>query len=158
MSKSTRGPVLAILAAILVVGGYAFYRSPQGQEIFTRPDREESPLEFLERLPDIEPIETKPQPLRNRQDAVPDRQSQRAAEPAAPYRNRVPNSEVASTVMQILAARGLASGVSVSASDTRVEVSGTVKSRADREQILDILEKAREARRIDAAALVVEEQ
>lgn len=156
MSKWTRRPVLAILAAILVVGGYAFYRSPQGQEIFTRPDREESPLEFLERLPEIEPMEPKPQ--RNRQDAAPERQSQDVAEPAAPYRNRVPNSEVASTVMQILAARGLASGVSVSASDTRVEVSGTVKSRADREQILDILEKAREARRIDAAALVVEER
>lgn len=150
-------PILAILAVILLVGGYAFYRSPQGQEIFTRPDRDENPLEFLENLPEIEPIEPRPESQRPRRGPTAGQQPQDDAEPAAPYRNRVPNPEVASTVMQILAARGLASGVSISVSDTHVEVSGTVPSRTARKQILDVLEKAREARQIDAAALVVQE-
>ena len=58
-------------------------------------------------------------------------------------------------LLQILAAKKLADGISLMVTDNSVVVAGTVDSDQKRKQILEIIEKGRETRRIDAINLVV---
>ena len=69
--------------------------------------------------------------------------------------NQVPNRQVASVLLQILAARSLASGVSLSVSDEQIEVIGETASAENRATILEVIEKGRENRKIVAELLVV---
>jgi len=75
--------------------------------------------------------------------------------PEAPPANQTPNEVVRRVLLQILRARNLADGITLGANDKTVLVSGTVDTEEERRQILEILEKAREARSIDASELVV---
>lgn len=82
--------------------------------------------------------------------------------PAAPARknppapqNQIDNGTVARVLLQILAAKKLDGGISLSVSDAYVSVSGTTDSEESRKKILEIIEKGREARKIDARGLIV---
>jgi hypothetical protein len=77
-----------------------------------------------------------------------------ATEP--PAQNSVANDVVTRVVLQILYSRKLVSGVAISTSDTAIIVEGIVDSEEKRQQILAIVDKAREARRVDSRNLIVE--
>jgi hypothetical protein len=82
-----------------------------------------------------------------------------AADPAAEVppagRNQVDNRTVERVLLQILAAKNLAAGVTIGVTDEFVRVAGTVGSEESRRQNLDIIERGREARQIDAKDLMV---
>jgi len=85
-------------------------------------------------------------------------ESQAAERPAtdAPARNSATNDVVTRVVLQVLASRKLVYGVAISTSDTAIIVVGIVDSEEKRQQILAIVNKAREARRVDSRQLIVE--
>jgi hypothetical protein len=98
-----------------------------------------------------------PVPAQEPKQAVPAAESA-AKEPPAPEPppNSTPNNVVSRVVLQILAAKNLAYGIALTTTDTSIVVEGTVASNEKREQILAVLDKAREARRVDAKLLLVE--
>jgi hypothetical protein len=77
-----------------------------------------------------------------------------ATEPLA--QNSAANDVVTRVVLQVLAGKKLVSGVAISTSDTEIIVVGIVDSEEKRQQILAIVEKARQARRVDSKNLLVE--
>ena len=72
--------------------------------------------------------------------------------------NRVDNGTVERVLLQILASKNLAAGVTLGVTDEYVQVAGTVGSEESRRQILDIIEGGRGARKIDAKDLIVRRQ
>ena len=79
------------------------------------------------------------------------------SEPDPEYHNQVPNEQLRKVLMQIFAAKKLAEGVSLSVTDDEVSLAGEVASAEERKQILDIVDKGREARRIDGQYLKVKD-
>jgi hypothetical protein len=65
------------------------------------------------------------------------------------------NRQLGSTILGILAARKLASGISLTVTDEVVAVVGKVDQEEQKRGILDVLEKARGARRLDSSGLTV---
>ncbi len=65
------------------------------------------------------------------------------------------NKELASTLLGILRARRLASGISLRVSDEVLGVVGRVDGEKTRQDILDVLEKGRGPRRLDSSLLTV---
>ncbi len=160
-----------ILAAILVVvcwGAYELYQDPRVQEIF----REPAPQSLSNPPPPVEipHLPEKPEPEKkpaevwagtvgttnetkpNRTDLPPAEEEQKEP-PAA--KNQVANDVVSRVLLQVLAARKLVYSVSIGVTDKVVTVTGVVDSEEKRDQILDIINKARETRRVDATNLVV---
>jgi hypothetical protein len=78
--------------------------------------------------------------------------------PGAGNLNQVPNAELGRTLMQILKARKLAAGISISVSNEVITVFGEVQSEEEKTALLEILDKAREARRVDSSQLKVNPQ
>jgi hypothetical protein len=74
----------------------------------------------------------------------------------APGSNSAANDVVTRVILQVLATRKLVSGVAISTSDTVLIVNGIVDSEEKRQQILAIVEKARQARQVDSQNLIVE--
>jgi hypothetical protein len=156
--------VWAIVAVLILgVAGYYVYNLPEVNVLFQSEKGPEKPLDFLENLPEPkipEPPPRKPRkaPKPNPEPAVAASASQEtppeASEPVG--QNQVPNGVVARTLMQILAAKKLASGLSLSVTDTEIAIHGTVDSREKRREILDVIEKGREYRKINTDDLTVE--
>jgi hypothetical protein len=65
--------------------------------------------------------------------------------------NVVPNRDVARVLMQILAAKKLADGISISVSDEAVMIHGEVSSSAKLDEIVAVVEKGRESRKIESS-------
>ena len=166
--------ILAILA-ILICGAYRLSQDPRVHDLLHAP--EPGPISTL--LPSLEkpPVEAKSKPPKKTRNAppsvvrtTPDRKDDPAA--TSPHvesaveetresssgRNQIDNSTVGRVLLQILTAKGLAEGITLGISDESVMVAGTVDSKEKRKQILDIIDQAREARRIEAKDLVVHQE
>ena len=146
------------LGAAILVAAYAVYQRPEIQELFTEPAAGNDPLAFLENLPEITPepqpkAERRPSAARSRALST----SAEDTEESEEYRNQIPNQQLARVLMQILGAKKLAAGVSLSVTDEKVSVVGEVDSEEQRRQILDIVDRGREARRVDGHLLKVKE-
>ena len=156
-----------VVLSLLLVGGYTAYQHPKVKELFKPSKKQDNPLGFLEDLPELTP---KPAPVRRSQrqprsvQQVPleqtnlEEQGQSEGETeAVEYQNQVPNEELRRVLMQILAAKKLASGVSLVVTDRRIEVLGRVQDAESRRTILETVDKGREARVLDGSKLVVSE-
>jgi hypothetical protein len=159
--------ILAILV-FLAWGAYRLYQEPRVQELFHEPE----PKSISNPIPpaETEPVRQKPATVRKARGiraeivgAVPAPKRLRAAAPSAEEQteepsaaqNRVANDVVSRVLLQILTAKKVADGISLVVTDNSVVVAGTVASDEKRKQILEIIEKGRETRRIDAINLVV---
>ena len=152
---------LVSIGVLAALGAGVFYlaQDPRISALFTgSAEQEEDPLEFLEDLPEVDPdsIPERPQRRSRRYSAAPppeyyEDQAQSASGGAT---NQVSNQETARVLGQVLRARGY-DGVSLDVTDTRIRVSGTVPSQGAREDVLSIIEKGRENRRVDASALQI---
>lgn len=152
------------MTGLLVVGaaGFYVYHLPEVNVLFQSETRPARPLDFLENLPEPEVRKPTPRPRAERRSA-PQPQSPPSA-PEAPSvdniqpagENQVPNGEVGRILMQILAAKKLASGLSMSVTDTEIALHGTVESRDTLKRILEVVEKGREYRAINLDNLTVE--
>lgn len=156
--------VVLFLSGLLALG-YLAYRSPRVRELF-----ESAP-------PRPKPAAVSPAP--SQPSAAPARTVPPAAQPAPPKKSpekpsatrgnpapsvppphqpppqpTVSNAEVSSVLMGIFRARQIY-GVSLAVSDTEIEVAGEVVSEAQRRQVLETIEKAREYRRVIAKDLKV---
>jgi len=155
---------LILLAAILT-GTYYVYQRPEIRGLFKESKPKEDPLAFLEDLPKITPkpipdssrTRKTPRNLETGTSSEPEVETEvvEEAEPVPEYRNQVPNEQLQKVFMQILAAKKLTDGISLSVNDDHISVAGNVASSAQRNQILDVIDKGREARRIDAQHLKV---
>lgn len=145
------------LAALIA----AAWQEPRIRALFTSAPARKDPLAFLRnvRVPDPPPAREKPAPGARRQTHPPDVPPPPAGnpgpEPAPVVANQVPNPEVARVLMQILRARKLASGISLSVSDTEIAVHGSVASQEQLDQIVAIIEKGRETRRLDLSRVQI---
>ncbi len=74
---------------------------------------------------------------------------------ARPHPNQTPNETVSRVLFQILAAKGLARGISLEVSDGSIAIYGEVASEDMRQQIVGVIEKGREGRRLDVSGLGV---
>lgn len=151
-----------LLFLMLFLGGTAYilyHSSPKLRSLFVPRQEVENPLAFLEELPPLSPQarneNTPPSPQVRTPETI-QLPPPAPAEPDRPSRvNTVPNEEVARVLMQILQAKGLASGLTLAVSDEEIQVGGQVDSPEARESILRILEQGREARRLEATRLHV---
>lgn len=150
--------------ALIVAGAVLFrwsgcWEDPRVRSLFgsDRSDRTERPLRFLEDLP--APVQPPEQPI-GRQRSAPSRETRpspvRQRPETAPGTNQVPNAVVARTLLQILRAKGLASGISLAVTDGEVQVYGTVPSEERLREILAVLEQGRETRRINTDGVTIE--
>lgn len=151
--------VISVLLLLVAGAAYWAYQDPKVRSLFsTSSEKPEDPLDFLEDLPEIQPTQ-EPLPsdratTRRQAPEPPAQQESQAAQPVAPQ-NQVPNDEVARVLVQILTAKGLASGVNLAVTDEAVVLTGEVASQDRRQAIIDTVEKGREAREIDASGLTV---
>jgi hypothetical protein len=164
---------IIVLVLLLLLAGYGIYylaSSPQVQELFSsRP----VPPELLEPKTDQSPSIQREEPLDSRSDngaaekpPRPDRPAQKqvptpreAQEPSGREPSDAPelsNDETGRVLLQILAARKLATGITLAVSDDSITVVGSVPSAEARSQILDVLNKGRGARRLLSDQLIIE--
>jgi len=160
---------LLVKLILIVVGlgaGYHVFQRSEIQELFKESTRDGDPLAFLEDLPEIKPKPRSERPAVRRKPRASLAQAEAAPGPdvaveieqsdtAPEYLNQVPNDQLRTVLMQILAAKKLAQGVSLSVSDSVISVTGEVDSAEKRQQILDIVDRGREARRLDRQFLAV---
>jgi hypothetical protein len=155
----------ASLGAALLIGSYYLYQRPEIRVLFATPKEEGDPLAFLNDLPEIKPNSSPKQPnprYRPRKlEPVPESETPPAEQEAEPleeeFINQVPNDQLRRVFLQILAAKKLAHGVSLSVTDDQVLLMGVVDTAEKRQQILDIIDRGREARRIDGQRLMVKD-
>ncbi len=160
--------IVALLIAI-TWGAYHVYRDPRVQDLFRQPEPKTIAVPPPEPV-QAAPVPDIPTPPRKPSDiqagivgATPaSRQTRAAARPpeeetkeAPVAQNKVANDVVTRVLLQVLAAKNLVYGVSIRVTDKSITVDGVVNSEEKRKQILDIIEKGRETRRIDASHLVV---
>lgn len=150
---------LILLVALLLAGGYYLYEQPRVKQLFSESKKVKDPLAFLEELPKLSPQKPKPAEKKTPRPATlpaPDvPREPEEAEPVPEVENQVPNDQVARTLLQILAAKGLAGGISLSVSDERVEIYGEVPSEEAKAALLRIVDAGRESRKISTDHLVV---
>lgn len=133
---------------LLLLAGIVYFvaQQPEIRVLFQNSRHEGDPLQFLNHLPEIKPKKVTVKRAPRSSQAV------RTAPPVSqvpapdPTVNQVQNGEVARVLMQILAAKKLNDGVTLAVSDLEVEVLGEVSSEETLLQILEILDKGREAR------------
>ncbi|MGW8178728.1 MAG: hypothetical protein ACWGQW_08195, partial [bacterium] len=130
-----------LLLAAIVTGAYYVYQRPEIRGILEDSEPKENPLAFLEDLPEVNP---QPIPDRSRSRRMPrnlesKRPSESAVEteveepePVPEYQNQVPTEQLRKVFMQILAAKKLTDGISLSVSDKLVSIAGTVASSEQR--------------------------
>lgn len=149
------------LAALIILswGAYRLQQEPRVRSLFGSSQKEDSgasfPLEnklvVVRRGP---PAGESPGEVKAASGAAATQAPPAANAPAALH-NRVDNATVELVLLQILAAKKLGDGIALSVTDGFVRVAGTAGSEDDRRRILDIIEKGRESRQIDASALRV---
>lgn len=149
------------LAAILLWAAYALWRDPRLQDLLRAP----APAE--RRAAAAGSAATSKKPVAKRAaDEAPEPEGPGSPAPAAQGKdiadeyerlpaNTTPNEQLSRVLLQILAARKLTQGISISVSDRILGVGGTVDSEQKKKDILEVLEKARESRIIDASDLLV---
>ena len=165
--------IVIVLGALALVGWGALrlYQHPRVQDLFYGTGSAPAPKSVWKIKTQDRPgavgvqnmAKPTPAAVRRGQTAAPPkeeetRESQAAELPAtaAPAQNSAANDVVTRVVLQVLATRKLVSGVAISTSDTAIIVVGIVDSEEKRQQILAIVEKARQARRVDSQNLIVE--
>jgi hypothetical protein len=153
--------LVTVLVIVLFVGGYYAYQTPKIKALFVSSEKAEDPLDFLDDLPEVNP---RPAPDKNPKkerkyyagDYEPDfSDPETETEEVEPIQNQTSNQETSRILMQILKAKGLANGISIAAGDDKIMVFGTVKSERVRQEILDVIDKGRGARQIEAGELRV---
>ncbi len=165
-------PLLIAAAGLTLLawGAFRLYQDPRVQQLFReprpRPASGSVPAAGKSSVPPEVRISPKrraknsPRPATASSPASPPGEEMAANHAAEPEVvpaavNTVDNNVVTRVILQILAARDLAYGIALSTSDQVIVVEGVVDSMEKRNQILAVLEKAREARRIDAERLTV---
>ena len=142
------------LVGLLAAAIYFLSQEPKVRSLFESAPARENPLDFLENLPEPKvppPVVERKKPQRA---ATPEVEPEQPDEPEV-VQNVVPNREVGRVLMQILAAKKLADGISISVSDEAVVIHGEVSSAAELEEIVAVVEKGRESRKIDTTLLSV---
>lgn len=153
MTRWILGAAVLVAAAALAL---VAWQDPRVQSLFAPAVTKEDPLQFLR---NIEIPET-PHASNESPRSSPGTTESAAATPADPPlreapANQVANAEVASVLIQILKARKLAAGISLSVTDTEVAVYGTVAGRQQLDEIAAILEKGREARALNLSEITI---
>jgi hypothetical protein len=142
------------LVGLLAAAVYFLSQDPKVRSLFESAPARENPLEFLENLPEPKvppPVVERKKPQKP---APPEVDPEPSNEPEV-VQNMVPNRDVARVLMQILAAKKLADGISISVSDEAVVIHGEVSSSAKLDEIVAVVEKGRESRKIDTTHLSV---
>jgi hypothetical protein len=153
--------VTILLIAVVAAGGYYAWQEPRVQGLFRGGPVRENPLDFLEDIPEPqvpEPDSSAAQPRGSRQPRTAEVPESTAPAPAAApsaVSNQVPNDEVGRVLIQILRAQGLSDGISLSVTDEEVAVFGSVPSRERLQEIVSVIEKGRESRRITVEAVEI---
>ncbi len=147
-----RAIVTTLLLIAVGAGGYYLYQDPRVSDLFKplgkgpqTPSRANQRRQQDEQLKKRQTREQKPAEPARTQAVV-------ETEPELPQ-NAVPNQQLSRVLRQILAAKKLGTGISLGVGDQEIVISGTVHSEEERAEILTIVEKAREARKVDAAGL-----
>ncbi len=161
--------ILGVLAVVILLGwgAYRLWQEPRVRELFGVSEARALPMKnrlvVLRRGPaaGYAPVNPAPTPPPNRGAApVPDLPAAsggvaETVEPPPAARNSVDNATVQRVLLQVLASKHLAYGVWLTVTDNAVRVGGIVASEEIRRSILDIIEKARESRQVDARELTV---
>ncbi len=138
--------LLGLLVVVgLVWGGYRQYQDPRVRGLFGPAPKRKAPA------PERPVQDSGGEPGLPRQ-AEPPRESKRRPVRAAPP---LSNSTLPSTILGILAAKGLAYGISLSVTNDTIEIRGRVDDGEKRREILNVLEKSRGHRSLDSSWLVV---
>ncbi|MBM3790525.1 MAG: hypothetical protein FJW35_09280 [Acidobacteria bacterium] len=142
------------IVALLAWAVYEFYQNPRVQGLVSGPP----PAAPSKPLPRSEPAAGRkeraspPKPVRS---TVQEKTEAAEMPQPSPPQNQTPNAVVSRVLIQILAAKKLADGISIGTTDDAVIVAGIVDTEEMRRRILEIVDKAREARRIEARDLIV---
>jgi hypothetical protein len=141
--------------AVLGAGGVYLYRDPRVRDLFrpVAPERKIVSAPAVSATPAPTDAATR-RPRRAIRTPQASRPAEVEPEPVT-VPNQTPNATVARVLMQILAAKRLGEEIRIVVSDTTVMVTGTADTDDQRQKILQTIEKGREARRIDAAGLIV---
>ena len=138
----------------LVWAGYIQYQDPRIQELFGgkhQPEVLPSPRPARISQPAPAPSQRKQKKPSQTPAAKPEEVRAEKPDPQSIAAHR----QLASTVLRILAARQLASGISLTVTDDMLAVIGQAADEEKKREILDILENARGHRRLDATLLTV---
>jgi hypothetical protein len=158
MRKFSAITALGIGLAALIA---AAWQEPRIRTLFSSSSVRKDPLAFLRdvKVPDPPPVAEKPvsgvPPPTQAPAGPPPPAGAPTAEPPASAYKQVPNPEVARVLMQVLRARKLAGGISLSVSDTEIAVHGSVPSQEHLDKIRAILEMGREARKLDLSRVQI---
>ena len=152
-----------LVGAIFLAGLYFLAQRPEIRGLFEERKTQGDPLAFLEDLPELSQ-KTKPENPASRKKQRMEGQNSSTLSAGVPMEesgpspedyNQVPNEELRRVLLQILAAKKLVEGISLSVTDRHVTVTGEVESSEKKKQILDVIEKGREARSIDTTDLLI---
>ena len=142
------------LAVVLGASAYFLSDNPKIRALFESGPPRENPLGYLDRLPEPK---VPPPPVERK---APRKPAEPVADPEPPdepeaIQNMVPNRDVGRILMQILAAKKLADGIALSVTDEAVVIYGEVSSAAKRDEIVAVVEKGRERRKLDSSHVTV---
>lgn len=140
---------VGLLAATLVLIVVVAYLHPVTNDLLFQEPEKGNPLGYLKNLPEPR-TPAPPAPSSTTGKAAPSL-SENQGEPVEETvpSNQVSNGEVSRILLQILAARKLADGISLSVTDREIIVYGNVTSEEDLDRIVDILDRGRESRTIN---------
>ncbi len=152
-----RALILLSVSIILLVAAANVYRDPRVQDLFRSAPRAGSRRPIAPTATPAAPEQAArtgraPVPAPSEKKRGPS--LERGVEPSPV--NQVPNETVSRILMQVLAAKGLARGISLEVSDQSIEVFGEVDSNEKRDAIISLIEKGRESRQLDATGLTVQ--
>ncbi len=150
--------VLLLCSTIVLLAGAAhLYRDPRVRELFRSAPKVGRDPKSISTAPSMvkpsQPTASRSKGT-HRQTSIP-QPREPVLEPEDTFRNLTPNETVGRVLLQVLAAKDLASGVSLEVSDRAIRVFGEVESTEKRQAILAIIDKAREMRQVDANGLIV---
>lgn len=143
-----------VLVGLIGTGIYILYQNPRVRPFFESGTPRENPLGYLDRLPEPK-APTTPVPKRETRPTPEPVEAQEPEEGPSAVENVVPNQEVARVLLQILAAKKLADGISLSVNDEAIVVQGEVSSRERLDAIVEVVEKGRETRTIDTSDVMI---
>ncbi len=144
------------LLGLLIVGGlvwfgYRQYQDPRVRGLFGPTPKRRPPAAALPARDSSEDSTFSSHRRNAKQERVPQGSKRQPPQEVPP----LANDTFSSTILGILAARGLASGISLSVTDDTIEARGKVDDVEKRREILNVLEKARGHRSLDSSWLVV---
>jgi hypothetical protein len=149
-----RGWIVGGGALFLTAAGMLLlYRDPRARDLF-RPLSPDSGRYVAPSVPPASPRQTKELPRAAADSRRAKEIPQKPAQTTLPA-NITPDPVVGRVLLQILAAQGLGDGISLGVTSTKIVVKGQVGSQQQRAQVLRIVDRGRESRRIDATGLLV---